>query len=160
MLLGKHLSLWSMFSATLFRLLDFLAMWIFHSCGYFSLDDGRIELDQSTPNTCSIKIANVTEEDNGAWKITSLLCSRGRGTRYENAFLAFKGTYLRDILYTTKYLASWIWFFSSTNLIHLSELCMGRMERWDDMQQIMRLWSNNWHQITAKSQNCWGKLHW
>ena len=71
-------------------------------CGYFSLEDGRIELDQSTPNKCSIKITNVTEDDNGAWRITSLLCSRGRGKRYENALLNVKGTYLRDILRTMK----------------------------------------------------------
>ena len=38
----------------------------------------------------------MTEDDNGAWKITSLLCSRGRGKRYENAFLHVKGMTLDD----------------------------------------------------------------
>ena len=61
-----------------------------------SLENGRIKLDQSTPNQCTVSITNVTEDDNGAWKITSLLCSRGRGKRYENAFLHVKGMPLDD----------------------------------------------------------------
>ena len=67
-----------------------------HFFGNLSSEDGRIKLDQSTPNQCTVSITNVTEDDNGAWKITSLLCSRGRGKRYENAFLHVKGMTLDD----------------------------------------------------------------
>ena len=68
-----------------------------------SLENGRIKLDQSIPSQCTVSITNVTEDDNGAWKITSLLCSRGRGKRYENAFLHVKGMTLDDLKFSLIY---------------------------------------------------------